>query len=115
MDISDWKKTKEILSKVDNLDGLVNNAGIAVIKDIADFTEEDFDKTINVNMKGQFIVTQTLLPKLNDGASIVNISSLASLKAFGGHSVYCMSKAGLDAFTRSLALELGPRKIRVNR
>lgn len=115
LDISDWKKTKELLGKVDNLDGLVNNAGIAIIKSINDITEEDFDNTIAVNLKGQFVVTQTLLPKMNNGASIVNISSLAGLKAFSDHSVYSMSKAGLDAFTRSLALELGPRKIRVNR
>jgi L-xylulose reductase len=61
-----------------------------------------------------FNVLQSLLPKLNDGASIVNISSLAGLRAFYGHSVYSASKAGLDALTKSLAVELGPRKIRVN-
>lgn len=55
-----------------------------------------------------------MTPKLNDGASVVNISSLAGLKAFEGHSVYSASKAGLDALTKSLAVELGPRKIRVN-
>lgn len=114
LDISDWKQTKELLGKVGSLDGLVNNAGVAIIKSIEEFTEEDFDNTVNVNLKGQFVVTQTLLPKLKDGASIVNISSLAGLKAFPDHSVYSMTKAGLDAFTRSLALELGPRKIRVN-
>jgi L-xylulose reductase len=61
-----------------------------------------------------FNVLQSLLPKLNDGASIVNISSLAGLRAFHGHSVYSASKAGLDALTKSLAVELGPRRIRVN-
>lgn len=61
-----------------------------------------------------FNVIQTLLPKLNDGASIVNISSLAGLNGIQGHSVYSASKAGLDALTKNLAIELGPRKIRVN-
>ena len=61
-----------------------------------------------------FNVIQSLLPKLKDGSSIVNISSLAGLCGFAGHSVYSASKAGLDALTKNLAIELGPRKIRVN-
>lgn len=69
---------------------------------------------MNVNLKACFNVVQSLSKKLNEGASIVNISSLAGLKAFSNHTAYCMSKAGLDALTRSLALELGARKIRVN-
>lgn len=135
LDLGDWKKSRETLSSLDvKLDGLVNNAGIAVIKPFEELSEEDFDQTMNVNLKGEnfpaskgvrlmsffehsaacFNVVQSLLPKLKDGASIVNISSLAGLKAFHGHSAYSISKAGLDALTKSLALELGPRKIRVN-
>ncbi len=115
LDLSDWNKTKEVLGKITlKLDGLVNNAGIAIIKSVEEISEEDFDQTISVNLKAAFNVTQTLLPKLKDGASIVNVSSLASMKAFTGHSVYCASKAGMDALTKSFALELGPRKIRVN-
>lgn len=57
---------------------------------------------------------QILIPKMSPGASIVNISSLAALKAFQGHSVYSMTKAALDAMTKSLATELGPKGIRVN-
>jgi len=59
-------------------------------------------------------VTQALLPKLKDGASIVNVSSLAGPRSFDGHAAYSATKAALDSLTRSLALELGPRKIRVN-
>lgn len=96
------------------IDGIVNNAGIAIIKPFEEFTEDDYDNTLNVNLKACFNVVQSLSSKLNDGSSIVNISSLAGLKSFHGHMVYSMSKAGLDSFTKSLALELAPRKIRVN-
>lgn len=65
-------------------------------------------------MKAVFNVTQTLLPFINDGGCIVNVSSVASLRAFANHSAYSASKAGVDALTKSFALELGPRKIRVN-
>lgn len=132
LDLSDWNKTRETLSNLDvKLDGLVNNAGIAIIKPFSELTEDDYDQVMNVNLKGKrisfqdelliksqisacFNVLQSLVPKLNDGSSIVNISSLAGMRAFDGHSVYSASKAGLDAITKSLAVELGPRKIRVN-
>lgn len=73
-----------------------------------------FHSTINVNLKGVFNVTQILIPNINDGGSIVNVSSLAGLSAFDNHSAYSASKAGLDGLTRALALEYGKRKIRVN-
>jgi L-xylulose reductase len=116
LDLADWNKTREVLSALDiKLDGIVNNAGIAIIKPFDQLTENDFDQTMNVNLKACFNVIQSLLPKLNDGASIVNISSVAGLKAIADHTAYCISKAGLDALTRNLALELGSsRKIRVN-
>lgn len=73
-----------------------------------------FSSTVNVNLKAPFNVTQALLPNLVKGASIVNVSSLASFSAFPDHTVYSASKAALDALTRTLALELGPKGIRVN-
>lgn len=69
---------------------------------------------MNVNLKGVFNVTQILISNINDGGSIVNVSSLAGLSAFDDHSVYSITKAGLDGLTRALALEYGKRKIRVN-
>lgn len=115
LDLADWNKTRETLGSLnEKLDGIVNNAGIAIIKPFGELSEDDYDQVMNVNLKACFNVIQSLLPKLNDGASIVNISSLAGLCAFQGHSVYSASKAGLDALTKSLAVELGPRKIRVN-
>lgn len=69
---------------------------------------------MNINVKAVFNVTQTLLPNINNGGSIVNVSSLAGLRALPNHSIYSASKAAVDAFTRDFALELGPRQIRVN-
>lgn len=69
---------------------------------------------MNINVKAVFNVTQTLMPYMNDGGSIVNVSSLASFRAFADHAIYSASKAAIDSFTRSFALELAPRKIRVN-
>lgn len=115
LDLSNWAETRKVLGSLDvKLDGVVNNAGIAIIKPFEELTEEEYDATMNVNLKGCFNVIQSLSTKLNKGASIVNVSSLAGLKAFKDHSAYSMSKAGLDALTRSLALEFGPRGIRVN-
>ncbi|KAL7015042.1 hypothetical protein ACKWTF_016255 [Chironomus riparius] len=115
LDLSDWTKTRETLQALDlKIDGIVNNAGVAVIKPFDKLTEDDYDNTMNVNLKACFNVIQSLLPKITNGSSIVNLSSVASLKALTDHTAYCMSKAGLDALTRNLALELGPRKIRVN-
>ncbi|KAG5666410.1 hypothetical protein PVAND_014439 [Polypedilum vanderplanki] len=115
LDLSDWSKTRSILKSLDaKLDGIVNNAGIALIKPFNKLTEEDYDSQMNVNLKACFNVIQSLLEKLNVNSSIVNVSSVASLKAIQDHTIYCMSKAGLDAMTRNLALELAPKKIRVN-
>lgn len=115
LDLSDWSTTRITLQSLDvKLDGIVNNAGIAVIKSVSEITEDDFNATVDVNLKACFNVIQSLLTKLNDGSSIVNVSSVAGLKSFENHSVYSMSKAGLDSLTKSFALELAPRKIRVN-
>ncbi|XP_068158935.1 L-xylulose reductase [Drosophila tropicalis] len=114
LDLAHWDQVKETLSKVPQLDGLVNNAGVAIIKPFEELTEQDFDTHFNVNIKAVFNVTQALLPKLRDGSSIVNVSSIAASRSFAGHTAYSATKAALDSLTKSLALELGPRKIRVN-
>lgn len=69
---------------------------------------------MNVNVKAIFNISQALLPNIKNGGSIVNISSLAAYSAINNHSVYSASKAAVDALTKSFALELGPRNIRVN-
>lgn len=106
---SSWNNIRKTLQSEVKvaLDGLVNNAGVAYIKPFEEITEEDFDATFNVNIKAVFNVTQSLLPNLKEGASIVNVSSLASSRSFAGHSAYAATKAAVDSLTRSLALELG--------
>uniref|UniRef100_A0A7G3AGV2 Putative diacetyl reductase/l-xylulose reductase n=1 Tax=Lutzomyia longipalpis TaxID=7200 RepID=A0A7G3AGV2_LUTLO len=115
VDLSDWASTRTRLQHIKKVDGVVNNAGIAIIKPFEELTEEDFDKTFSVNTKAVFNVSQMMAPRMPSvGGSIVNVSSLASLRSFQGHAVYSASKAAVDSITRSLALELGPRNIRVN-
>lgn len=69
---------------------------------------------MNINVKALFNVTQVVSARIKNGGSIVNLSSLAGLRAFPEHALYHISKAGVDALTRALALEFGPRNIRVN-
>uniref|UniRef100_A0A6B2E9N4 Putative diacetyl reductase/l-xylulose reductase n=1 Tax=Phlebotomus kandelakii TaxID=1109342 RepID=A0A6B2E9N4_9DIPT len=115
VDLSDWKSTRQSLDHIKKVDGVVNNAGIAIIKSFDEFTEEDFDQTFSVNTKALFNVSQMMAPRMPSiGGSIVNISSIASLRSFQGHTLYSASKAAVDSITRSLALELGSRNIRVN-
>ncbi|XP_055704692.1 L-xylulose reductase [Phlebotomus papatasi] len=115
VDLSDWKATRRSLDHIKKVDGVVNNAGIAIIKPFEELSEEDFDKTFSINAKAVFNVSQMMASRMpNVGGSIVNVSSLASLRSFQGHCVYSASKAAVDSITRSLALELGPRNIRVN-
>ena len=97
------------------IDILVNNAGVWGGTPLGDTALETLEAMLNVNIKGMFWLTQAALPHLRDGARIVNISSVAGrLATAGGRSVYGASKAAVDAFTRNWALELAPRKIRVN-
>ena len=98
-----------------SLDILINNAGVWGQTPLGSTSEETLDAMVDVNLKGTFRVTQHALPKLKDGASIVNISSTAArVGNKSGRSLYGATKAAVDALTRSWALELAPRKIRVN-
>jgi 3-oxoacyl-[acyl-carrier protein] reductase len=97
------------------LDILINNAGVWGPTPLGGTGLADLEAMLNVNIKGMFWLTQGLLPCLRDGARIVNLSSVAGrLGTAGGRSVYGASKAAVDSFTRNWALELAPRKIRVN-
>jgi len=96
------------------LDILVNNIGGGDYGTIASTTPEQYDGTFANNVRSPFFLTQALLPRLNDGGRIINISSAASRLAGKDFIVYSMSKAALDMFTRVLSKELGPRRINVN-
>ena len=97
------------------LDVLVNNAGIYEFSPLENVTEEQFHKHFDLNVLGLLLACQAAA-KLFDstGGSIINISSIASVKGFPDGAVYSGTKGAVDAITRALASELGPRKIRVN-
>jgi len=97
------------------LDILVNNAGIYEFAPLEEITEEHFHKHFDINVLGLLLTSQAALKHFGpEGGSIVNISSGASTSAPPGASVYSATKAAVDTVTKSLAKELGPRKIRVN-
>lgn len=120
MDISDETSVTEglnqIFSKWEQVDGLVNNAGITKDQLLMRMKTEDFDSVMNTNMRGTFLVTKALsklMMKARNG-SIVNIVSIIGETGNAGQANYAASKAGTIAFAKSVALELGSRNVRVN-
>jgi NAD(P)-dependent dehydrogenase (short-subunit alcohol dehydrogenase family) len=95
-------------------DYLVNNAGTSSGASFTNGTEADLDAQFAVHFKGVFLLSQKLLPLINDGGRIVNISSGLARFAYPGRAVYGPMKAAVEALTRYMALELGPRRIAVN-
>ena len=98
----------------DRFDYLVNNAGMGVYAPFSQVTEAQFDELVNVHFKGVFFLTQKLLPFLNDGGRIVNISSGLARVALPNYSAYASMKGAVEVLTRYLARELGARGISVN-
>jgi NAD(P)-dependent dehydrogenase (short-subunit alcohol dehydrogenase family) len=96
------------------LDILINNIGGGDYATLATTTEAAFDHTFANNVRGPFFLTQALADRLNDHGRIINISSAAPRLAGPTFITYCMAKAAVDAFTRVLAKEFGPRGIAVN-
>jgi 3-oxoacyl-[acyl-carrier protein] reductase len=119
-DVSKPAEAKQLIeaatSEFGHLDILVNNAGVYEFLPLDQLTEAHFDKMFDLNVKGLLFATQAAAKAMNGngGGAIINIGSVASLSAPPGASVYSASKAALDAITKSLAAELGPRKILVN-
>ncbi|GGH76038.1 3-oxoacyl-[acyl-carrier protein] reductase [Filimonas zeae] len=94
---------------------LVNNAGVAVSKPYADYTQEDYNYIMTVNVQAPFFTTQAVLKQMPDGGRIINIGScLADRVPGAGITLYAMSKSALTAYTKGLARDLGPRNITVN-
>ena len=118
-DVSNIADCEKIYSVIDEkykrLDGLVNSAGITTSGGIEEESIEDWNKTLNTNLTGIFIITKTLLTLLKKGENpaVVNISSISSIRV-GSSISYCVSKAGVDMLTHCLGKELGKYNIRVN-
>jgi 3-oxoacyl-[acyl-carrier protein] reductase len=96
------------------VDILVNNAGIYEFAPLENVTEEHFHKSFNLNVLGLLLASQAAAKQFDSGGSIINISSVVSTLAVPQGAVYSGTKGAVDAITRALAAELGPRGIRVN-
>ena len=108
------KVVKDIYDKLGNIDILVNNAGVCKLKSFDDMDDELRDFHFDINIKGTWNVTKSVLPYMKKG-SIINLSSVTGpMVADPGEVAYATTKAAILGFTKSLAAELAPRNIRVN-
>ncbi|KAI8779375.1 3-oxoacyl-[acyl-carrier-protein] reductase FabG [Biomphalaria glabrata] len=109
------KIVENTIAAFGGIDILVNNAGMNILRDAFTAKPEDYHQIICTNLESVFFLTQQALPHLiKSKGTIINVSSIASERPFPKAIVYCMSKAALDSYTKSLALELAPYGVRVN-
>jgi 3-oxoacyl-[acyl-carrier protein] reductase len=106
---------KEVLAKFGRIDVLVNNAGISYVKKLIDTTEEEWDQTLDINLKGVFLFSKLIVPHMieNNSGIIINVSSGAGKVGFEDISAYCASKFGMIGLSESLAWEVANYNIRV--
>jgi NAD(P)-dependent dehydrogenase (short-subunit alcohol dehydrogenase family) len=102
------------IAPIGKVDVIVANAGVGEFATLESATQQQFDKTFNVNVRGTFFTVQKALPHLNEGASIIIVGSVAGVKGSPGFSLYGASKAAIRNFVRGWALELKDRGIRSN-
>lgn len=117
VDLSSFEDINALVEKVIELDGLVNNAGIANTRPLQMIREEDFDRVVGLNTKAPILLTNLLYKKkkLKKGASIVFTSSLAGLYTFTpANGLYSLSKSALTSYAKSCAVEFAVRNIRSN-
>ena len=117
-DVTSLEAIDSLVSQVKNSHGNVDvlyvNAGIFTPAPVGKITEEVYDTQFNINFKGAVFTIEKFLPILNDGASIINLSSINAYTGMPNTAIYAATKAALNSFTRTAATELAPRKIRVN-
>ncbi|MBW2984210.1 3-oxoacyl-[acyl-carrier-protein] reductase [Candidatus Woesearchaeota archaeon] len=117
-DVSDFESCKKmaetIKGKFEKVDILINNAGITKDRTLKKMVPEEWYPVINVNLNSMFNVTRNILELIPDGGRIINISSVAGISGNFGQTNYASTKAGVIGFTKSLAKEVGKRKITVN-
>lgn len=110
------KMVQYIINKYHKIDILINNAGISESKVFTDVTDQDWNNMINNNLYSAFCTTQEVLNEMikRKEGCIINISSIWGIVGSSCETIYSITKAGIDAMTKSLAKELGPSNIRVN-
>jgi len=105
---------EQVKAEFGELDILFVNAGIFTPAPIGQNSEEMFDTQMGINFKGAVFTIEKLLPILNEGASIINLSSVLAYAGMPNASIYAASKAAMNSYTRTASTELAPRKIRIN-
>lgn len=120
-DVSQEESVKELVyqaaERFDSIDVLVNNAGIHMTGSILDASEDEWDATIDVNLKGTFLCSKHVVHHMQQKGiegDIVNIGSIAGLVGYGDNAAYCASKGGVVELTREMALDYGSDGVNVN-
>lgn len=121
VDMGDKGSILDLFTQIENKQGpidiLINNAGVALPNDFLSYSFEDFDRVINVNLKGPFVATQRAAQSMKEHrmtGAIVNMSSINANVAIASIPAYCASKGGINQLTKAAALALAPHGIRVN-
>lgn len=106
---------KESLNKFGHIDALINNAGITYVKKLVDITEQEWNQTLDINLKGVFLFSKAILPTMisNNFGVIINVCSGAGKVGFEDISAYCASKFGIIGLSESLSLEIAKYNIRI--
>jgi NAD(P)-dependent dehydrogenase (short-subunit alcohol dehydrogenase family) len=119
-DVADQQSVNDLMAGASNafgrIDVLVNNAGVIVVKPIDEQSESDWDRVIDINLKGTFLCAQAVLDPMaaGGGGSIINLCSMSAYGFTTPHLPYTASKAGIIGLTRDFAVEVADRQIRVN-
>ncbi|GGH64527.1 NAD(P)-dependent dehydrogenase (short-subunit alcohol dehydrogenase family) [Filimonas zeae] len=117
-DAANVKETEALAEKVRNLYGKVDilfvNAGVFFAEPVGSLTEDSYNRIMDVNFKGAIFTTEKFIPLLANGASVIHLSSVSAFAVGAGTAVYAASKAALNAYSRTAAIELAGKKIRVN-
>jgi 3-oxoacyl-[acyl-carrier protein] reductase len=120
VDVADIGATKafaaEAVSALGPIDILFNNAGMNIRKPFADYTEQDFDRIVDVHLKGMFFMAQAVFPAMvaRGSGCIINVASQRALKGAVNSAPYSAAKAGIIGLTRALSWEAAPKGVRVN-
>lgn len=115
-DVAECRRlVNEAAAELDGLDILVNNSGVTKTRDPLALTEPEYAELFDVNVRAAYFCSQQAVPHLEvRGGAIVNVSSIHGGAGFPGHAAYAATKGALNAFTRALAIDLAPKRIRVN-
>ena len=119
-DVTDAESVETLIERVvsewGGLDVMVNNAGVGIASTIVDATEEDYDKMMDVCVRGTFLGMKYAIPAIRDsgGGSVINMSSIAALVGLNDRAIYCAAKGAILAMTRAAAIDHIEEGVRVN-